>query len=228
VLDKLTGSLQISTITGQVHTGALLIFDPQSQIVVLSSQTRSVNGGIDVAQSNPLFDIQIIKVGSIKDIHRLPTKQDGFKPYEAKPITLQELKVREEVAQKRALDEERRLGVGASVEGQKIFDAFVKTYPPSFPKHVVDVSGLPVRWVKTSIMVTDEALINPPYTLDSVVSVSVAVNGNAEENGGKGALTRVRHIVYSSAFGSGLTDFSCNKNARNWGWVLHLKGLLKA
>lgn len=111
-----------------MHTGALLIYDPQSQIVVLSSQTRSVNGGVDVTPSNSLFDIQIIKVGSIKDIHRLPAKQDGFKPYEAKPITLQDMKNREQLAQKRAQEDERRLGVGVTVEGQKIYDAFAKTY----------------------------------------------------------------------------------------------------
>jgi Anticodon-binding domain len=131
---KLTGSLQISTVTGQVHTGAVLIYDPHSQIVVLSSQTRSVNGGVDVTPSNSLFDIQIIKVGSIKDIHRLPTKQDGFKPFEAKPITVQDMKNREEIAHQRAQEEERRLGVGVTLEGQKIYEAFAKTYSPSLPK----------------------------------------------------------------------------------------------
>lgn len=47
-------------------------------------------------------------------------------------------------------------------------------------------------------MVAEEALINPPYTVDSVVSVDAALNRNGEENGGKGALTRIKHIVRSS------------------------------
>lgn len=120
------GSLQITTVTSQVHSGTLLLHDPMSQIVVLSSQSRSING-IDTPPSNSLVDLQIIKVSSIKDIRVLGPKQENFKPYEAKPITLQDCKAREELAVKRALEEERRLGVGVTVEGQKIFDAFAKT-----------------------------------------------------------------------------------------------------
>jgi hypothetical protein len=94
---------------------------------VLSSQARSVNG-IDTPPSNTLVDLQIVKISSIREIRVLGPKQENFKPYEAKPITLQDYKAREELAVKRALEEERRLGVGVSVEGQKIFDAFAKTY----------------------------------------------------------------------------------------------------
>jgi Anticodon-binding domain len=120
------GSLQITTVTAQVHSGTLLLHDPTSQIVVLSSQSRSVNG-IDTPPSNSLVDLQIIKISSIKDVRILGPKLEHFRPYEAKPITLQDYKAREELAVKRALEEERRLGVGVSVEGQKIFDAFAKT-----------------------------------------------------------------------------------------------------
>ena len=101
------GSLQITTVTLQVHSGTLLLYDPISHIVVLSSQSRSVNG-IDTPPSNSLVDLQIIKVSSIKDIRVLGPKQENFKPYEAKPITLQDYKAREELAAKRALEEQRR------------------------------------------------------------------------------------------------------------------------
>lgn len=118
-------SLQITTTTGQVHTGILLIHDPISQVIVLT-QSRSVNG-IDLSPSNSLVDFQIVRISSIKDIRVLGTRQEGFKPYEAKPITIQDIKAREELAQKRALAEEKRLGVGVSSEGQKIYDAFERT-----------------------------------------------------------------------------------------------------
>jgi len=118
-------SLQITTTTGQVHAGILLIHDPISGVIVLT-QSRSVNG-IDLSPSNSLVDFQIVRVSSIKDIRVLGTKQEGFKPYEAKPITIQDIKAREELAQKRALAEEKRLGVGVSSEGQKIYDAFERT-----------------------------------------------------------------------------------------------------
>jgi hypothetical protein len=124
--------LQITTVTGQVHSGVLLIHDPISQIVVLSSSSRSVNG-TDTPPTSSLVDLQIIKISSIKEIRVLGTKQESFKPYDAKPISLHDVKAREEFAQKRALEEERRLGVGVSVEGQKIYDAFAKTFSPRVP-----------------------------------------------------------------------------------------------
>jgi len=106
----------------------LLIHDQTSQIVVLSSQSRPSSNGID--SPTPLVDLQIVKISSIKDIRVLGAKVEGFKPYEAKTITVQEMKWREELAGKRALEEARRLGVGVSPEGQKIYDAFAKTYTP--------------------------------------------------------------------------------------------------
>jgi len=120
-------SLQVTTITNQVHSGILLIHDPVSQIIVLSSQSRSISG-IETPPTNSLVDLQIVKISSIKDIRVHGPKQEGFKPYEAKPITLQDMKIREELAQKRVLEEERRLGVGVTVEGQKIYNAFARTY----------------------------------------------------------------------------------------------------
>ena len=58
-----------------------------------------------------------------------------------------------------------------------------------------NVSRLPVKWVDKSILVADQALINPPYTVDSVVSVTAALNGNTEENAKSALLARVRHVV---------------------------------
>jgi Anticodon-binding domain len=132
-------SIQINTITGQVHSGNLLIHDPISQIIVLSSQSRATNG-IDNSSQSSLLDIQIIKISSIKDVRLLPVSKDTFKPYEGKPISLADVKQREELAQKRALEEERRLGIGVTPEGQKIYDAFAKTYPlhPSLVANLVD------------------------------------------------------------------------------------------
>lgn len=121
-------------------------------------------------------------------------RSESFKPYEAKPITLQDFKAREELAQKRALEEGKRLGVGVTVEGQKIYDAFAKTF---YPLKITwtDVCRLPLKWVDKSILVADQALINPPYTIESVVSVSAALNGNSEESGRSALLDRVKHVV---------------------------------
>lgn len=54
---------------------------------------------------------------------------------------------------------------------------------------------LPVKWVDKSILVAEQALINPPYTVDSVISVSAALNGSSEETGRSALLDRVKHVV---------------------------------
>ena len=131
-----------------------MIHDPITQIVVLQSRSSSSlnNGGIETTTPPPpstsnssnssassLVDIQIIKISSIRDIRVInPKREEGFKPYEAKPITLQDYELREEMVLKRVMEEEKRLGVGVTVEGHKIYDAFAKTYlspflPPQVP-----------------------------------------------------------------------------------------------
>lgn len=43
-------------------------------------------------------------------------------------MSVEAIQAREQFAAKRVLEEERRLGVGASLDGQRIYDAFAKTY----------------------------------------------------------------------------------------------------
>ena len=57
--------------------------------------------------------------------------------------------------------------------------------------------SLPVKWVDKSIMVADQALINPPYTVESVISVSAALNGSSEDEKTT-LLTRIKHVVCPS------------------------------
>jgi hypothetical protein len=45
-------------------------------------------------------------------------------------------------------------------------------------------------------MVADQTLINPPYIVESVVSVSAALNGSAEENGRTTHLERIKLMVF--------------------------------
>jgi hypothetical protein len=59
---------------------------------------------------------------------------------------------------------------------------------------------LPVKWVGKSILVAEQALIKPPYTIDSVVSATAASNGNTEDNGKSALLARVKHVVYPVLF----------------------------
>jgi len=189
-------NLHITTTTGQAHSGTLLINDPISQTIVLSSPARTSNG-VDTPppQGQQLCDLQIIKVSSIKEIRVLSQiKPEGFKPYEPRPLTVEAIKAREEAAAKRVVEEERRLGVGVSLDGQRIYDAFAKT--------------LPVKWVDKSILVAEQALINPPYTVESVVSVTSVLNGGTEDNGKSALLTRVKHVLHQERVRLGINSIA--------------------
>ena len=190
-----------------------MIHDPTSQTVVLSAPARPAttnNNGVSEAPPSPLVDLQIIKISSIRDVKILASKQDNFKPYEAKPITLAEFKAREELAQKRTLEEERRLGIGVTPEAQKIFDAFARTY---FLCLSFADWRLPVTWVGTSIIVAERTLIKPPYTVDNVVSVEAEINGNSAEDTANTHVTRVKHVVDSLRR---LADDSCKRSGIDW------------
>ena len=63
-------------------------------------------------------------------------------------------------------------------------------------------------------MVADQALINPPYTSESVISVSAALNGSTEDNGRSALLIRVKHVVCHAI---DLVNDSCSKSGRGWG-----------
>ena len=54
---------------------------------------------------------------------------------------------------------------------------------------------LPVKWVDKSILVAEQSLINPPYTPESVISVSAALNGSTEDNAKSANVERVKHVV---------------------------------
>src|SRR5277367_3565468 len=92
------------------------------------------------------------------------------------------------------------------------------------PKHEergVDVGRLPVKWVDKSILVAEQSLINPPYTPESVISVSAALNGSTEDNARSANVERVKHVVCDLL----LTRFNkCvvaerARQVRNWCYV---------
>jgi Anticodon-binding domain len=62
---------------------------------------------------------------------------------------------------------------------------------------LINGRSLPVKWVDKSILVAEQALINPPYTIDTVISVSAALNGSSEDTGKSALLDRVKHVVRS-------------------------------
>ncbi|RKP04977.1 anticodon-binding domain-containing protein [Thamnocephalis sphaerospora] len=69
------------------------------------------------------------------------------------PLPLDRLRAREAKAIKEAHQAEARRGVGVDKEAQDIFDALSKT--------------LPCRWHEQTIVVLDEVLVEPPYTVES-------------------------------------------------------------
>ncbi|GAA5802489.1 hypothetical protein HPULCUR_007954 [Helicostylum pulchrum] len=87
------------------------------------------------------------------------------------PVSVEQLKSREGDALKGFGNEVSKMGVGVTKEGQDIFNALSKT--------------LPCRWSKDTIVVMDEVLITPPYSVD-----------NCKANSSSGAsLARVKKVL---------------------------------
>ncbi|GAA5811806.1 hypothetical protein MFLAVUS_005251 [Mucor flavus] len=87
------------------------------------------------------------------------------------PVPVEQLKSREVDALKGFGNEVSKMGVGVTKEGQDIFNALSKT--------------LPCRWSKDTIVVMDEVLITPPYSVD-----------NCKANSSSGAsLARVKKVL---------------------------------
>lgn len=94
------------------------------------------------------------------------------------PLDIRALKNREAAAVAALQEREMQRGKGVTKEAQDLFDAFSRT--------------MPARWDGTSIVVADTVVINKPYRVDDCRSLM------PEEDGGSGALARVRKVVSSN------------------------------
>lgn len=72
---------------------------------------------------------------------------------------------------------------------------------------------LPVTWVGTSMIVAERTLIKPPYTVDSVVSVEAAMNGNTEDAANT-HVARVKYVVCLLLYSS--LTYSCKRSGQDW------------
>ena len=89
------------------------------------------------------------------------------------------------------------------------------TSPPIPFETGLNGGRLPVRWVDKSILVADQSLINPPYTPESVISASAALNGSSEDNARSANVERVRLVVHCPPFARS-NGRSCRKNETGW------------
>lgn len=87
------------------------------------------------------------------------------------PIAIEKVIARHEQGTRAAQLALAKIGVGVTEDAQFIFDALSRT--------------LPVRWSNQSIVVLDEVIIHPPYTLDACKAPTSAQN----------ALARVKMVL---------------------------------
>lgn len=103
---------------------------------------------------------------------------------------MDKLKSREGEALRGLGSQVSKIGVGVTKEGQDIFNALSKTYAvfqQIYKSSVLisSISSLPCRWSKDTIVVMDEILITPPYSVDNCKANSTSA----------ASLARVKKVV---------------------------------
>ncbi|KAI9246313.1 anticodon-binding domain-containing protein [Helicostylum pulchrum] len=159
-LDSYVGKLiKVKTASNEELEGLIYTFDKITNCLV-----------IDCSGSRKKSTFRIIKISHLKEIVSIggECKKDYLK---VGPVSVEQLKSREGDALKGFGNEVSKMGVGVTKEGQDIFNALSKT--------------LPCRWSKDTIVVMDEVLITPPYSVD-----------NCKANSSSGAsLARVKKVL---------------------------------
>ncbi|KAI7872674.1 anticodon-binding domain-containing protein [Spinellus fusiger] len=144
-LEELLGyTLFLKTVTNEHVEGSLYTLDRTTNYIALITQGSQ--------QENLSF--RILKISSIKDILNVqaPDPQHAWMSSSLRRVHLDALQAKEADALKGHLQQVAKQGVGVTKEAQAIFDALHKT--------------LPCRWSNDTIVVLDEVLIAPPYTID--------------------------------------------------------------
>ncbi|KAJ2455717.1 hypothetical protein EV183_000564 [Coemansia sp. RSA 2336] len=144
--------IQVQLVDGSRVEGVLFAYDVYSGVVALL-EPRAGDLPADAKHA-----VRLVKAANIRDVE---VKGKG----EAKLPGVQQVKqdvveARKARALAQAKERAARIGVGVSSHAQAVFEALSKT--------------LPCRWDQKRIVVLDEIVIDPPYTVDCCRELSSA------------------------------------------------------
>ncbi|KAL0075406.1 anticodon-binding domain-containing protein [Phycomyces blakesleeanus] len=148
-LEQLVGwSISIKTMSNELVQGRLYTLDRITNcIALICSDPKPVPKSVS---------FRIIKLSNIKELLSVGPEDTSKEPWTAvspvRHVHLDQLQARETEALREVRQQAAKIGVGVTKEGQEIFDALYKT--------------LPCRWASDTIVVMDEVLISPPYTIE--------------------------------------------------------------
>jgi len=132
--------VKIKTSLGEDIEGEIFSFDNNTNCVVLIEHQK---------HSTLKKNYRLLKTSFVKEIQYLGKGQEIDLELEPPPINVGKIRQKEATTLRNLREEANRIGVGVSPEAQEIFNALAKT--------------LPCRWIKESILVFDEVIIDPPY-----------------------------------------------------------------
>eukprot|EP01089_Gocevia_fonbrunei_P012889 TRINITY_DN315_c0_g1_i6.p1 TRINITY_DN315_c0_g1~~TRINITY_DN315_c0_g1_i6.p1 ORF type:complete len:179 (-),score=27.33 TRINITY_DN315_c0_g1_i6:130-666(-) len=152
---------RVTTFLGDEVEGDIYCYDKKTDCVVLQELS---------SHPTQRKSYRIIKFGTIKEITYLGDTTSNLRP--VVNVDMQKVLHKEQVAIAEAHKEAARVGVGVSLEAQRIFNAMSKT--------------LPCKWDKEDIIVFDDVRIAKPY---EVISVSGGAQSSENE------LKRVKMVL---------------------------------
>ncbi|RPB10385.1 hypothetical protein P167DRAFT_252154 [Morchella conica CCBAS932] len=162
--------VRVLTIIDDTYEGTIYSYDPLTSTLTLAQNPTS-------SAPNSPADYRILKVSFLKDVTVLgnPNKQQRsntpFTNAEPKigPVNLNMLGGKEKDTARSEAARVANIGVGVTAEAQEIYDALSRL--------------MPCRWHEKQIIVSENVIIDEPYTLDRVKSSD------------KNALNRVKKVL---------------------------------
>jgi len=128
--------------------GEVLAFDLPTKMLAIKSPASNGKHSVN--------DVKFVNLSYVSDMKVLKEADREVSPQPLPNINVQKINAR----LRQSIDEKKRqvnyIGVGVSAEGQKVFNAIVKT--------ITDC-----KWDRHNIIVMDEVIIKPPYGLEDCV-----------------------------------------------------------
>jgi len=168
--------------------GTILSFDPTSNLLCiersypfdhsLNYANREDNKGVEGSEGKR--DYALINTTQAR-IEVLPSSSPATAAPSLPPLSIPSIRRREQEMISVRMEEKESIGVGVSMDGQKLFDTIRKTTP--------------CVWSGTSFIVLESVRVQPPYTAAScqlIQSKNQTRHGGAS---GESVLQRVKKIV---------------------------------
>ncbi|KAJ1731479.1 hypothetical protein LPJ61_002511 [Coemansia biformis] len=152
-LTSLAGTaVELELVDGSTVKGTLYAYDVYSGVAAVVAKPEGAAGS--------KMQVSLVKAANIVSVQVVEAQAEDVRLPEVRPVEPAAIEARKQRELGLARERAARIGVGVSDKAQSIFEALSKT--------------MPCRWDQDKIIVLDEVLIEPPYTVESCRELSAA------------------------------------------------------